>query len=91
MKAIILKFKTKKGEEAYHKVDAEGKKQPYMDRKISKSVAKDSILSKNPLVVKIKIKVKFLAVKIKLDHKVEEALQKFGAKKDIDYKLEVLY
>lgn len=91
MKEIVLRFKTKKGEEVYHKIDAEGKKQSYMDRKISKAVAKDTILSKKPLIVKIKVKVKRLAIIIKLDQMVEDSFKKYGAKKNIDYDMEVRY
>jgi len=91
MKEIVLKFKTEKGEKAYHKVDAEGKAQSFLERQIAKKVARDILISKKPLIVKIKIKVKRLAVQVKLDEQVEIALKKFGAVKGIDYELEVRY
>lgn len=89
VKEIILRFKTPKGEKAYWLVEEEGKKQSYMDRKIGRAVAKDTVLSKHPLIVKIKVKVKRLAKKVCLDDKVVEGLAKHGAKKDVDYEMEV--
>lgn len=91
MKEILLRFKTKKGEDAYWKIDAEGKAQPKMDRRIANAVAKELILQKDPLVVKIKIKIKRLAVQVKFHEQVEEALKKCGAKKERDYDLQVVY
>ena len=89
MKEILLTFKTAKGESAYHEIDAEGKKQSFMERKIAKSVARDSIISKNPLTVRMKIKIERLAIQVKLDEQVVTALAKKGAKKDIDYTIKV--
>lgn len=91
MKEIILKFKTPKGVKAYYEVDAEGKSRPYMERKISKAVATDSIISKKPLIVRIKIKVERLAIQAKLDEQIVTALEKKGAKKNKDYTMEVRY
>lgn len=90
MKEIILTFKTEKGEQAYKKVDEEGKKQSFMDRKISKAVASDKVVSKNPLIVNISIKVQRLAVHVELDKKVKEALEKFGAVEGVDYSMKVV-
>ena len=89
MKEIILTFKTKKGESAYHKVDAEGKTQSYMDRKIARAVARDNIISKDPLTVKIKIKVERLAIQVQLDEQIVEALKKKGAVQNKDYTMEI--
>lgn len=91
MKEIILRFLTKKGEEAFHKVEEEGKSQSYMDKKIGKAVAKEIILSKKPLIVNIKVKVKRLAVQVELDKQVIIGLEKYGAKQNIDYEMEVRY
>jgi len=85
MKEIVMIFKTKKGEKAYHEVVAMGKKQNFMERKITNAVASDSIISKNPLTVKIKIKTERLAVQVKLDEQIITALAKKGAKKSVDY------
>jgi len=91
MKEIILKFKTVNGEEAYHLIDAEGKRQPFKERQVAKAVAKDKIISKNPLVVKVKIRVRRLAVAVELDKKIVEALRKAGAKENTDYDMEVVW
>jgi len=91
MKEIVLTFKTPKGEKAYHEVDDEGKAQSYLERKIAKAVAKDSIISKDPLTVRIKIKVSRLAVQVKLDEQVVDALKKKGAVIGKDYDLQVRY
>jgi len=91
MKEILLKFLTKRGEEAYAKVEAEGKAQSRLDRRIAKSVARDTVIQKSPLVVKIKIKIKRLAVQVQLDKQVVEALKKFGAKENKDFEIEVTY
>jgi len=89
MKEIVLFFKTEKGEKAYHQVDAEGKAQSFMDRKISRAVAKDSIVATNPLTVKIRIKVERLAIQIQLDEQIVTALKKYGAVRDTDYTMKV--
>ena len=91
MREIILTFNTKKGEKAYHEVEADGKAQSYMDRKIGKAVARDKITSKKPLTVQIKVKVRRLAIATKLDEQIVLALKKKGAKKGIDYEMEVSY
>jgi len=88
---ILLRFKTKKGEDAYRKVEEEGKAQSYMDRKIGRAVARETVLSKKPLIIKIHVKVKRLAVRIKLDEQVTVGLAKHGAKLDTDYTMEVTY
>lgn len=89
MKEILLTFKTKKGVKAYHEIDAEGKKQSFMERKIAKAVARDSIISKDPLTVKVKVKVERLAVQVKLDEQIVTALAKKGAKKGTDYDIKI--
>jgi len=90
MKAILLTFKTPKGTEAYARVDAAGKKQRWRDKKISKALAEDTIISQDPLIVRIKIKIPWLAVRINFDKQIIDALSKFGAVLDEDYKLEIL-
>lgn len=89
MKAIVLKFLTKNGEKAYHQVDAEGESQSKMDRAIGNRVASDHILSQDPLIVKIKIKIGWLAVKVNLPEQIEKGLLKYGAVKGTDYTMEV--
>lgn len=91
MKEILLKFLTQKGEKAYNLIEAEGKAQPKSDRLIAKSLARDSIIKKNPLVVKIKVKIKRLAIASKLNEQVVKALEKAGAKKDVDFTIEVFW
>ena len=91
MKNIVLKFKTEKGEKAYQKVEEDGKAQSYLDRKIGRAVAKESIISKNPLTIKIKVKVKRLAVKVKLDEQIVDGLKKYGAKVGVDYDIYIKY
>jgi len=91
MKKIILEFKTKKGEKAYYKVEEEGKAQSYLDRKIGRAVARESILSKEPLTIELKIKVKRLAIKVGLDNQIIQGLKKHGAIKGVDYDMEVKF
>lgn len=91
MKEIKLIFKTKKGEEAYFKIEEEGKNQSGTDRRIVRRVAKDKTVSTTPLVVIVQIKIKRLAIALSLDEQIELALKKCGAKKNIDYTLEVIY
>lgn len=89
MKSILLKFLTRNGEQAYHKVDAEGKDQSFMDKQIAKKVATDHVLSKKPLIIKIKIKISWLAVKVDLPKQIRQGLKKYGAEEDKDYTIEV--
>lgn len=91
MKEIILTFKTKKGTKAYYEIEKEGKARPFMERKISKAIAKESIVCQDPLTVGLKIKVQRLALQIKLDEQIITALAKKGAKKGIDYNIEIKY
>lgn len=90
MKIIILKFLTKKGEDAYMKIMEEGKKQSWTDRQISKKVADDSITNTNPLVVEIRVKIPWLAVQVELDKQIITGLEKYKALLDKDYKMEVI-
>lgn len=85
MKQIILNFLTEKGAEAYRKVENAGKQESWKNRKISEKVCTDRIISKNPLVVEINIKIGWLAVQVQLPDKIKEGLAKFGAVQDRDY------
>lgn len=85
MKLITLTFRTEKGEAAYRKVEAEGKKASFMEKQIVKKVCRDRVVSLKPLTVEIKVKIPRLAVQLDLEAQVEASLSKFGAKKDIDY------
>ena len=89
MKEILLSFLTEKGASAYRKITAEGDKQSWKDKKISNAVATDEVVSKNPLVVRIRVKINWLAVQVKLDEQTVLALEKHGAKKDKDFTIEV--
>jgi len=89
MKEILLNFLTEKGASAYRKITADGDKQSWKDKKIAKSVAEDEVVSENPLVVRIRVKINWLAVQVKLDEQTVMALEKKGAKKDKDFTIEV--
>jgi len=89
MNSIVLTFLTKKGEEAYRMVEKEGKKQSWRDRQIGKRVATDNVISKNPLIVKIDVKVDWLAVRVELDKQIALGLKNHGADIDKDYTMEV--
>ena len=85
MEKIIITFLTEKGEIAYKKVEEEGDKESFINKRISKKVAVDKIVNKKPLVVEINIKIKWLAVKIDLRNGISESLSKFGAVEDTDF------
>lgn len=89
MKKITLTFKTKKGEDAYSKVEEEGNKKPYLERQVSRRIIKETLFSKNPLVIVFEIKIERLALAIDIKSLMISSLEKFGAVKDIDYIMEV--
>ena len=89
MKLIVLRFLTVKGENAYWKIEEEGKRQSWKDRQIAKRVAEDKVVSEKPLVVRIVVKIPWLAVQVKLDEQVRVGLEKKGAREGTDFKLEV--
>ena len=91
MKNILVRFKTKKGEDAYNKVREEGEKQSKFDKAVAKRVCREIIISQKPMILKMKIKIPRLAVACDLPKQVEAGLAKFGAKKDQDYTMEVQY
>lgn len=85
MKEINITFLTNKGEEAYKSCDEAGKKLKRKDQAINNLVAKDFIISNDPLVIKIKIKISWLADLNNYDLLIIEGLGKFGAIRNIDY------
>jgi hypothetical protein len=89
MKEIIINCLTEKGAEAYRLIDAEGEKQSWKDKKIAKALAEDEILSLNPLVVKVRVKIEWLAVQVRLDEQTVLAMEKKGAVKDKDFNVVV--
>lgn len=89
MKEIIINFLTEKGAKAYALVTEEGDKQSWKNKKISKAVAEDQVISENPLVVRIKVKIGWLAVKCDLESQTVNALKKFGAERGKDFTMEV--
>lgn len=88
MKFIRIKFLTEKGERAYFKIEEEGNKQPFMDRKISNMVFSDKVVSKDPLVVLVDVKIEWMAIKIDLRQQIIEGLNKKGCVLDKDFVLE---
>lgn len=88
---IFLNFLTEKGADAYSKVDEAGKKESWKNRKIAEKVCTDRIVSKNPLVVEIKIKIMWMAVQIDLPEQIRTGLAKFDAVEGNDYTIEVKY
>lgn len=89
MKHIRLQFLTEKGAKAHRAVEDEGKSRPWKERKISEKVCSDKIISNNPLIVQITIKIPWLAVQAELDKQIVTGLEKFGAVRDQDYTMEV--
>ena len=89
MKEIMLTFLTEKGRKVYEVIDAEGKKQSWKDRKIAHAVADDEVVSQKPFVVRIKIKIGWLAVQVKLDEQTKIALERKGLKEGKDFTIKV--
>lgn len=90
MRSIILHFLTKKGVDAYKQTELEGGKQSWKDRAISNAVATDSVISEDPFIVKVKVKISWLGEKINLPFQIKQGLKKFGAKEKRDYLIEVI-
>lgn len=91
MKKIIVKFLTKKGEKAYHKVEEAGKQESKINKRIMKMIARDNTISKEPLTIEIEIKIPRLAIKAEMPEKIVEGLAKFDAVKGIDYTMDIQY
>ena len=89
MKLIVLKFLTKKGEDAYFQAEADGKKQSWKDKRIASHVAKDNVVCKKPLEVHIQIKMETLAILVELDKQTVIHLNKYGAVIEKDYTMEI--
>lgn len=89
MKEIILTFKTLKGRRAYEKSEAEGKKRPKTERRMVRCLFKDTVVSKDPLTIRIKIRSERMAIQINLPKQIEDGLKKFGAVKEKDYSIQI--
>lgn len=90
MREIIIRFLTKKGEEAYKKVSGVGGDEKRIHKKIVNRVFKEQIIKKNPLEIKIILKIPWLAEKTNLLGSIQSSLKKYSAQKNKDYKLEVI-
>ena len=91
MKEIDVFFLTKKGVEAYRAVDKAGEKETGLNKRIVKRIYRDSVISEDPLVVRVKIKIPRLAVAQELDKGIIKGLEAQGAKDGEDFRLEVRY
>lgn len=83
-----LKFLTKKGEQAYNKVEQAGKKESFINKRIVNKVYSETVESKNPLVILIELKIVRLAPLINLAEQIEQALGNYGAVNLVDYVIE---
>jgi hypothetical protein len=89
---IRIIFKTKKGEDAYKKSCSEGKKENLLNKAIAKSAfGEDKVLSENPLVVEIRPKINWLALRVNLPQMVRDGLSKLGCIEQKDFIVEVSY
>lgn len=91
MKEILIYFLTVKGCKAYASIDEAGQKESKINKKIVKRIYKDSVVSKDPLIVRILIKIPRLAVATEFDKQIIKGLEDKGAKNEKDFKLEVKY
>lgn len=89
MKKIVVRFLTEKGVSAYWQTEEAGKNETLQNKMIMRKIARDKVISKDPLVVEIDIKVPRLAIQSKMDELVVQGLEKCGAKKDKDFTIEV--
>ena len=90
MKEILVTFLTDAGKKAYEEIELEGRKQSWHDRKVSNAVAVDEVVSQKPFVVRIKIKIGWLAEQVKLDEQTRMALLKKGLVENKDFKIKVV-
>jgi len=91
MREILIFFLTKKGEAAYKKIDEAGSKETGINKRIVKRIYHDVMMSAEPLVVKVIIKIPRLAVATELDKQIIKALEGAGAVNGIDFRLEIKY
>lgn len=91
MKELIITFLTERGEDAYRKVDEAGSHETGINKRIVKRVYKDKVLSEKPLIIWIGVKIPRLAVATELDKQIIRGLESYGAKIDIDFKIEIRY
>ena len=91
MKEIDVFFLTRKGIEAYRAVEKAGEKETGINKRIVKRIYRDCIISQDPLIVRVKIKIPRLAVAQELDKGIIKGLEDKGAKNETDFRLEVRY
>lgn len=89
MRKITLKFKTKKGENAYKELDKKGKQESYKNKLIVKGFYKEKTINHDPLTIEIKIKIPWLAVQVNLDQQIKTKLKELGLQQSIDYTIKV--
>ena len=91
MKIRII-FKTKKGENAYLKSCEKGKEENLLNKAISKTAfGEDKIIQENPLIVEIKPKISWVAIRTNLPNLIRDGLIKLGCLEGRDFLLEVFY
>ena len=91
MKEIDIFFLTKKGIEAYRAVEKAGEAETGLNKRIVKKIYRDSVLSEDPLVVRVKIKIPRLAIAQELDKGIIKGLEDKGAVVNKDFRLEIKY
>lgn len=89
---ITITFKTKKGEEAYKKSCEEGKKENFLNKAIAKTAfGEDKIIKENPLVIEIRPKIHWVALRVNLPQMVRDGLTKLKCVEGKDFTVEVSY
>jgi len=89
MKKILLKFLTEKGRRAYYSVEKEGEAQNIAQKKAVQAVAKDTVISENPLIVRVKVSRVARIAKVDIVNPIRKGLLKYGAEEGTDYTMEV--
>jgi hypothetical protein len=89
MKEIDIFFLTQKGIDAYRAVEKAGEGEKGINKRIVRRIYRDSVVSEDPLVVRVKIKIQRLAIVTELDKQIIKGLEDKGAKNGKDFKLEV--
>lgn len=90
MKHITLTFRTEKGKEAYKRVQAAGEKESRTNKAISITAFKDTVICEEPLTVRIKCKIPWIAKKIDLLDQIRKSLSDNDAEEGLDYYVEVV-
>lgn len=89
---IEIEFKTKKGEDAYKKSCDEGKKESALNKAISKTAfGEDKIIKENPLIIEIRPKIAWVAMRVNLTQLIKDGLTKLKLTEGKDFIVRVSY